>query len=152
MIAIVQRVTSASVKVDGEVKGTADNGLLVLIGVWNDDGEFDAEILAQKVANLRIFIDQNDKMNLSCLDIGGEILSISNFTLLADTKKGNRPSFIGAMEPIRANELYELFCDKLSSFGVKKVARGVFGGDMKITAALDGPVTITLNSEMWRKK
>ena len=152
MIAIIQRVDSASVTVDGEIKGRADKGLLVLVGVGEGDNTADAELLASKVANLRIFCDENDKMNLSCLDIGGEILAISNFTLMADTKKGNRPSFIGAMEPVGANELYELFCDTLKTLGVKSVEKGVFGADMHISAQLSGPVTITLNTETWRKK
>ena len=152
MIAIVQRVDSASVRVDGEVKGRADKGLLLLVGVGEGDDTAAAELLASKVANLRIFTDENDKMNLSCLDVGGEILAISNFTLMADTKKGNRPSFIGAMEPIGANELYEYFCTCLKNCGVKNVEKGVFGADMHISAELSGPVTITLNTDTWRKK
>ena len=152
MIAIVQRVDKASVAVDGEIKGRADKGLLVLVGVGEDDTVADSELLASKVANLRIFTDENDKMNLSCLDIGGEILAISNFTLMADTKKGNRPSFIGAMEPVGANKLYEHFCESLKTVGVKSVEKGVFGADMYISAELSGPVTITLNTDIWRKK
>lgn len=152
MIAIVQRVSSASVAVDCEVKGRAGSGLLVLVGVGEGDDKAAAELLASKVANLRIFCDENDKMNLSCLDVGGEILAISNFTLMADTKKGNRPSFIGAMEPNGANELYEYFCAQLKNCGVKSVEKGVFGADMHISAELSGPVTITLNTDTWRKK
>ena len=152
MIAIVQRVDRASVSVDSEIKGKAEKGLLVLVGVGEGDSVSDAELLASKVANLRIFCDENDKMNLSCLDIGGEILAISNFTLMADTKKGNRPSFIGAMEPVGANKLYEHFCEALKNLGVKSVEKGVFGADMHISAELSGPVTITLNTETWRKK
>ena len=152
MIAIVQRVDRASVSVDGEIKGKAEKGLLVLVGVGEGDSVSDAELLASKVANLRIFCDENDKMNLSSLDIGGEILAISNFTLMADTKKGNRPSFIGAMEPVGANKLYEHFCEALKNLGVKSVEKGVFGADMHIAAQLSGPVTITLNTETWRKK
>lgn len=152
MIAIVQRVDSASVAVDGEVKGKADKGLLVLVGVGEGDDKSNAELLASKVSNLRIFCDENDKMNLSVLDISGEILAISNFTLMADTKKGNRPSFIGAMEPVGANELYDYFCLCLKEYGVKSVEKGVFGADMHISAELSGPVTITLNTDTWRKK
>ena len=152
MIAIVQRVDNASVCVEGEIKGKASKGLLVLVGVGSGDDIADAELLASKVANLRIFQDENDKMNLSCLDIGGQILSISNFTLMADTKKGNRPSFIGAMEPVGANKLYEHFCDALKNLGVNSVKKGVFGADMHISAQLSGPVTITLNTDTWRKK
>lgn len=152
MIAIVQRVDRASVAVDGEIKGRADKGLLVLVGVGEGDNTSDAELLANKVANLRIFTDENDKMNLSALDVGGEILAISNFTLMADTKKGNRPSFIGAMEPVGANNLYEHFCETLKNIGVKSVDKGVFGADMHISAELCGPVTITLNTDTWRKK
>ncbi len=152
MKAVVQRILNSSVSVEGSVSGRADKGLLVLVGVGENDTEADALILAQKTANLRIFTDENDKMNLSVLDVGGEILSISNFTLCADTKKGNRPSFIGAMAPDRANELYSLYTEELKKLGVKSVEKGVFGGDMTISATLCGPVTIILDTEIWRKK
>ena len=109
MKAVIQRVLNASVEVDGEIVGSCNEGFLVLVGAAEGDTLEDAEILARKTANLRVFRDENDKMNLSVLDIDGEILAISQFTLLADVKKGNRPSFINAMEPQKANELYEYF-------------------------------------------
>ncbi len=151
MKAIIQRVSRASVKVDGDIKGEIGEGFLVLLGVEDVDSYEDADILAKKTANLRIFCDENDKMNLSLLDIGGEALVISNFTLCADTKKGNRPSFIHAKEPIEADKMYDYFCEKLAVEGVKKVAKGVFGGDMKVDLLNDGPVTIILDTAIWRK-
>ena len=150
MTAIVQRVKSASVTADGKPAGKCGNGLLVLLGVFSTDTETDADILARKVANLRIFEDDNCKMNLSIKDINGSSLVVSNFTICADVKKGNRPSFINAMEPVSADKLYNLFVEKLTENGVPSKT-GVFGADMKINAELDGPITITLNSEMWRK-
>lgn len=152
MKAVIQRVSHAEVSVDGFVKGKINEGFLVLLGVGEDDTAEDADVLARKVANLRIFRDNEDKMNLSLLDIGGEALVISNFTLCADTKKGNRPSFIKAMEPEEANRLYEYFCEKLSAEGVKKVEKGVFGGDMKVELLNNGPVTLILDTVIWRKK
>ena len=152
MKAIIQRVAYATVKVEGELKGAVSNGFMVLLGVEQGDELADADILARKVANLRIFCDSDDKMNLSLLDISGEALVISNFTLCADTKKGNRPSFIGAMEPNTANDMYEYFCERLVNEGVKKVEKGVFGGDMKVELLNDGPVTIMLDTAIWRKK
>lgn len=151
MKAVIQRVSEAAVTVDGEVVGSCKNGYMVLFGAKEGDTEADAELLAKKTANLRIFCDEDDKMNLSILDIKGEILAISQFTLLADVKKGNRPSFIEAMEPNKANELYETYCSKLKEFGVKKVAQGVFGADMKVSLINDGPVTIIYDTEIWRK-
>ncbi len=151
MKAVIQRVSEASVSVDGEIVGSCGNGYMILFGAKEGDTPDDAELLARKTANLRIFCDENDKMNLSILDIKGEILAISQFTLLADVKKGNRPSFIEAMEPQKANELYEYFCDKLIEFGVKKVDKGVFGADMKVSLTNDGPVTIIYDTEIWRK-
>ena len=151
MKAVVQRVISSQVDVDGKTIGKTDKGLLVLLGVSEDDTEFDAEILAKNIANLSIFCDENDKMNLSVLDINGGILAISNFTLCADTRKGNRPSFSSAKAPNEANELYELFVSKLKAEGVKSVNIGQFGADMKIPSLLDGPVTIIMDSCIWRK-
>ncbi len=152
MKAVIQRVAYASVEVEGKVVGECKKGFMVLLGAAEGDTFADAELLAKKTANLRVFCDENDKMNLSVLDIDGEILAISQFTLLADVKKGNRPSFINAMEPKMANEMYEYFCDKLAEFGVKKVARGVFGGDMKVSLLNDGPVTIIYDTDIWNKK
>ena len=151
MKAVIQRVSNASVEVDGEIVGKCDEGFLVLFGAAEGDTEAEAEILARKTANLRIFCDENDKMNLSILDIGGEILAISQFTLLADVKKGNRPSFINAMEPNSANELYKLYCNKLREFGVKHVGEGIFGADMKVSLLNDGPVTIIYDTDFWKK-
>lgn len=151
MKAIIQRVLNASVEVDGEIVGSCNEGFLVLVGAADGDTVEDAEILARKTANLRVFCDENDKMNLSVLDIGGEILAISQFTLLADVKKGNRPSFINAMEPTKANELYETYCEKLLEAGVKKVDKGIFGADMKVSLLNDGPVTIIYDTKIWKK-
>lgn len=151
MKAVIQRVTSASVSVEGEVKGSCENGYMILLGVADGDTPAEAELLARKTANLRVFCDENDKMNLSILDIKGEILAISQFTLLADVKKGNRPSFINAMEPSTANSLYKLFCEKLRELGVKKVDEGVFGADMQVSLVNDGPVTIIYDTDIWSK-
>ena len=151
MKAIIQRVAHASVKVDNEIVGAIEKGFMILLGVVKDDTEKEAELLASKVANLRIFCDEADKMNLSLLDTDGEALVISNFTLCADSKKGNRPSFINAKEPVEANALYEKFCLFIKENGVKKVAKGIFGADMKVELLNDGPVTIILDTEIWRK-
>ncbi len=151
MKAVIQRVSKASVTVDGAIKGQISEGFLVLLGVEDTDTKEDADILAAKTAKLRVFCDGEDKMNLSLLDIGGEALVISNFTLCADTKKGNRPSFIKAMAPDEANRMYEYFCNKLAEEGVKKVEKGVFGGDMKVELLNNGPVTIILDTAIWRK-
>ena len=150
MKAVIQRVTSASVAVDGKVIGEIDNGFLILLGVAEGDTEKDAEILARKTANLRVFTDENDKMNKSLLDCGYSALVISQFTLCADCKKGNRPSFINAAKPDVAVPLYELYMQKLSENGVKKVEHGEFGADMKVSLLNDGPVTITYDTEIWK--
>lgn len=151
MKAVIQRVSSASVSVDEKTVGSCNEGYMILFGAAEGDTKQEAELLARKTANLRVFCDENDKMNLSILDIGGEILAISQFTLLADVKKGNRPSFVAAMEPNYANELYEHFCDELLKNGVKKVAKGVFGADMKVALVNDGPVTIIYDTDVWKK-
>ncbi len=151
MKAVIQRVSYASVEVDGEIVGSCKEGYLVLFGAAEGDTAEDAELLARKTANLRIFCDENDKMNLSILDIGGEILAISQFTLLADVKKGNRPSFINAMEPENANKLYKIYCEKLREAGVKKVDEGIFGADMKVSLLNNGPVTILYDTDIWKK-
>lgn len=151
MKAVIQRVSAASVAVDDKIVGACNQGYMILFGAVEGDTLADVEVLAQKTVNLRIFCDENDKMNKSILDIDGEILAISQFTLAADVKKGNRPSFIRALEPAKAEEFYNIFCDKLKELGVKRVEKGVFGGDMKVTLTNDGPVTILYDTEIWRK-
>jgi len=151
MKAVIQRVSEAFVTVDGKCVGKCRQGFMVLFGAAEGDTEADAELLARKTANLRIFCDENDKMNLSVLDIDGEILAISQFTLCADVKKGNRPSFINAMEPVAAEKLYKHYCHCLRELGVKKVDEGVFGADMKVSLINDGPVTIIYDTDIWSK-
>ena len=145
MRAVVTRVASAKVTVAGEITGQIGRGYLVLLGVGPEDTPETAKKLADKICNLRIFEDENGKMNLGLSDIGGEILLISQFTLLADCSHGNRPSFIGAEKPERAKALYELAAEKLRALGLT-VKMGVFGADMKIEQYNDGPVTIILDS------
>lgn len=150
MKAVIQRVARASVTVDGRVIGKIEKGLAVLLGVCQEDTEGSCDLLAQKTADLRIFTDETDKMNLSLLDVGGEALVVSNFTLCADTKKGNRPSFTGAMEPDAARALYLRFADALRKKGIK-AETGEFGADMKLELLNDGPVTILLDTGLWEK-
>lgn len=152
MKAVIQRVKHAAVTVDGETVGKVGGGYMILVGVQDGDTDADAELLARKTANLRVFPDENDKMNRSILDIGGEVLAISQFTLCADVKKGNRPSFAKAAAPAEANRLYELFCDELLKNGVKKVEKGVFGAHMEVELLNNGPVTILYDTEIWRGK
>ena len=152
MKAVIQRVSRASVTVDGELISEIKKGYMILLGVMDDDTREDAEILAKKTATLRVFEDDEGKMNLDIKQVDGEILAISQFTLCADVKKGNRPSFIRSAPPQEANELYEYFCEKLIENGVKNVYKGVFGADMKVDLLNDGPVTILYDSEIWRKK
>ena len=152
MKAVIQRVKHAQVSVDGETVGKVGEGYMILVGVQAGDADADAEILARKTANLRVFTDENEKMNRSILDIDGEILAISQFTLCADVKKGNRPSFIGAAEPCEADRLYNLYCDELLKNGVRKVEKGVFGAHMEVELLNNGPVTILYDTEMWRGK
>lgn len=149
MKAVIQRVLNSSVSVDGKVVGSSDKGYMILLGVVKGDTEKHADLLARKTAALRVFEDENGKMNLSILDIGGEILAISQFTLCADCKKGNRPSFTPSEEPEKAKELYEVYCKKLQEYGVKKVEQGVFGADMKVSLINDGPVTICFDTDIW---
>lgn len=152
MRAVVQRVNKSSVSVDGEIKGSVGKGFNVLLGVMDGDTESQAELLAGKVARLRVFEDENEKMNKSVTDIDGEILVISQFTLCADIKKGNRPSFTDSAPPAEANRLYEYFCEKLLENGVRKVEKGVFAADMKVEIENDGPVTIVMDTDIWDKR
>ncbi len=152
MRAVIQRVKNASVEIDGAVVGKCGVGLMILFCAVDGDTESDIELLARKTANLRIFEDQDGKMNKSILDIDGEILCISQFTLAADTKKGNRPSFINAMEPVTAEKYYNLYCDALLSNCIKNVQTGEFGADMQVSLVNDGPVTIILDTDTWNKK
>lgn len=152
MRAVIQRVKNASVEIGGAVVGKCGVGLMILFCAVDGDTESDIELLARKTANLRIFEDQDGKMNKSILDIDGEILCISQFTLAADTKKGNRPSFINAMEPVTAEKYYNLYCYALLSNGVKNVETGEFGADMQVSLVNDGPVTIILDTDIWNKK
>ena len=138
---VVQRVSGATLKVEGQLISEIGKGLAVYVGIAAGDTEKQMEYYAEKLVKLRIFEDENGKMNLSVKDIGGEILSISQFTLLADVSHGNRPGFSGAERPERANELYEYFSAKVAALGVP-VKKGVFGADMKISQLNDGPVTI----------
>ncbi len=151
MRAVIQRVIKTSVSVDGEIKGAAGKGYNILLGVMDGDGEAQAELLAAKVAKLRVFEDENGKMNKSILDIGGEILVISQFTLCADIRKGNRPSFTDSAAPQEAERLYKYFCDCLLSNGISKVETGVFAADMLVSIENDGPVTILMDTEIWDK-
>ncbi|MBP3394422.1 MAG: D-tyrosyl-tRNA(Tyr) deacylase [Lentisphaeria bacterium] len=146
MKALVQRVTEGSVSVDGEVIGSICRGLVILFGVTHGDTERDAVYLAEKCANLRIFCDENDKMNLSLLDIGGGALVISQFTLYGDCRKGRRPGFSDAADPAVAEKLYERFVELMKQQNVAMVQTGRFGADMKVTIFNDGPVTFLLES------
>jgi D-tyrosyl-tRNA(Tyr) deacylase len=147
MRVVIQRVSHAQVEVAQEVVGKIGTGLLVLIGIEDPDQNEDVDWLVGKVANLRIFNDTQGVMNLSVKDINGEVLVISQFTLHASTKKGNRPSYIRASKPEYAIPLYELFKEKLSIEVGKKVEAGIFGADMKVTLLNDGPVTITMDTK-----
>ncbi len=148
MIALIQRVLESSVAVNSQVIDEISGGMLVLLGIRNDDTEADAEYLAAKTVNLRIFNDSNDKMNISLLDNGLEMLVISQFTLHADTRHGNRPSFTDACEPERAEHLYKYYIDEVKKLlGHHRVHEGTFGAMMKIKLVNDGPVTIILRSK-----
>lgn len=148
MIALTQRVLEASVAIDSEFVNKIGNGFLVLLGIRNNDTENDARYLASKTVNLRVFSDENEKMNLSLLDTGYEMLVVSQFTLHADTRHGNRPSFTDACEPERAEQLYKIYLDECKNFiGHNKVREGKFGAMMKVKLINDGPVTIILRSK-----
>ena len=149
MIAVLQRIKSASVIADGEPFSSCERGFLVLLGVSAEDDEQDAKLLADKISKLRVFTDSDDKMNLSVNDIGGSVMVVPNFTLLAGYKKGNRPDFIRSAKPDRANELFEFFCSYISGI-VPSVAKGKFQSDMKVSLVNDGPVTISMDSRVLR--
>ena len=151
MKAVVQRVSRAHVCIDGEMVGQCHEGLMILLGVAQDDTTDSAQLLAQKIAKLRIFCDENGKMNRSVTDIGGSALVVSNFTLLADTSHGNRPSFTAAGNPEIANRLYLYFSELLPTLGIPTQA-GRFGADMQLHIENDGPVTILLDTDQWTKK
>ncbi|MET3727662.1 D-tyrosyl-tRNA(Tyr) deacylase [Fictibacillus halophilus] len=144
---VLQRSKEAKVLVDSEVKGRIDKGIVLLVGVTHEDTEKDADYLAEKIVNLRIFEDENEKMNLSLKDTEGSILSISQFTLYGDTKKGRRPNFMDAAKPDHAITMYDYFNDKLKSLGVH-VETGVFGAMMDVSFTNDGPVTLIMDSKI----
>jgi len=147
MRAVLQRVSKASVTVDGQVVSSIGDGLLVLLGIEDADGQEDVEWLANKMVNLRIFNDENDVMNRSVVDIDGEIIVVSQFTLHAQTKKGNRPSYIKSAKPDVAIPMYERFVAVLEQKLGKKVGTGIFGADMKVELLNDGPVTIIIDTK-----
>ncbi len=149
---LIQRVKHASVTVDDSIIGKIDGGLLIFVGFCEGDKESYIRPMAEKMANLRIFEDDNGKMNLSCMDTGGDYLVISQFTLYADCSHGRRPSFAGALKPDKANQYYEKFIKELSDITQKDIQRGEFGADMKVELLNDGPVTIMLDSDVIIKK
>lgn len=147
MRAVIQRVSEASCRVDGEITGEIANGFLVLVGIEDADTDEDMQWLAQKIASMRIFGDENGLMNKALADVDGNILLISQFTLFAQTKKGNRPSFIRAAKPEKAIPLYEQMIKTLHELTGKRIATGIFGADMKISLINDGPVTIIMDTK-----
>ena len=151
MRAVIQRVLSSEVSVDGKTVGKIDKGYNVLLGVMQGDTSEQAKLLARKIADLRVFEDENGKMNLGIKEVNGRVLAISQFTLCADLKKGNRPSFFPSAPPEEANKLYEEFCGYLLENGIEKVEKGIFGADMKVTIINDGPVTIIMDTDLWKK-
>lgn len=144
---VIQRVTEANVKVEGKICCKIGHGLLILVGIEESDSNDDIEWLCKKIVNMRIFDDENGIMNKSIIDIDGNILAISQFTLMAQTKKGNRPSYIRAAKPEISKPLYNEFCKKLSLELGKTVERGIFGADMKVSLLNDGPVTILMDTK-----
>lgn len=143
---VIQRVSQANVKIENNIVGNIDKGLMLLIGIEDDDTTADADWLINKILNLRIFNDENGKMNCSVKDIFGEILCVSQFTLISDYKKGHRPSFIKAAKPEKAFPLFEYFKQEITKSGLK-IESGIFGADMKVSLLNDGPVTIVMNSK-----
>ena len=150
MKAVLQRVRRAQVDVDGVTVGSCGQGFLILLGVAQGDTEEDLDRLLAKIVKLRVFEDENGKMNRSVVDIGGELLVISQFTLLANYRHGNRPDFLGAAPPAEANRLYELFIERAKTF-IPHVSHGIFGADMQVSLVNDGPVTIVMDSEVLKK-
>ena len=151
MKAVFQRVTEASVTIENELISAIGNGVLLLVGVCEGDTEQEAALLAKKVAELRVFCDTEDKMNLSVLDVGGSILAVSQFTLCANTSRGRRPDFFGAAKPALAQPLFDYFVECLRQNGVADVQTGRFGADMQVRLLNDGPVTILLDTDTWKK-
>ncbi len=147
MRVLIQRVKRASVTVDGKLISEIAQGLLVLVGICDEDNNEDIEWLTKKISNIRLFDDENGVMNLSLMDIDGELLAVSQFTLMASTKKGNRPSYIKAAKPDISIPLYESFCNEMEIALNKPIKRGVFGADMKVDLLNDGPVTIFIDSK-----
>ena len=147
MRVVIQRVSSASVTIGGAVKSAIGPGLLVLLGIGHEDDESDIDYLVKKTAALRIFNDEDGVMNRSVTDVGGEIIVVSQFTLMAQTKKGNRPSYIEAAGHEKAIPLYEAFCSRMSAALSRPVGTGEFGADMQVALVNDGPVTITIDSK-----
>ena len=147
MIAVIQRVHNATVYADGEFSGSIQRGLYILLGVTNTDTDEDARLLSEKISKLRIFSDENGKMNLSVMDVDGEIMVVSNFTLNANYSHGNRPDYFASAAPAEANRLYEYFKD-LIKVKTKNLASGVFGADMRTEMSTDGPVTIVMDSNV----
>ena len=143
---VVQRVKNAQVEVDEEIVGKINKGFLVLLGITHNDEKEQADYLVKKLCNLRVFTDKDDKMNLALKDVDGELLIVSQFTLYADCSQGNRPSFIEAAKPDKANELYEYFCSECKKNKIH-VEKGIFGADMKVSLVNDGPVTIIIEKD-----
>lgn len=152
MKVVIQRVSKAAVSVEGKQIADCRAGFMILFCAVEGDTPEDIARLAKKTAALRVFDDAQGKMNLSILDVGGEVLCISQFTLAADTRKGNRPSFISAMQPDTAREYYDGYCSALKSLGIKNVQKGIFGADMQVSLINDGPVTVILDTDVWNKR
>ena len=151
MIAVIQRVNSATVYADGEISGSIGRGLYILLGVEQGDTASDATALAEKISKLRIFCDENDKMNLSVKDVNGQVMVVSNFTLNANYAHGNRPDYLASASPDVANNLYEFFISEIKK-RISVCENGVFGSDMRTEMSTDGPVTIVMNSAVLLKK
>lgn len=150
MKAIFQRVNRAAVTVDGKTIGEIQKGCMLLVGIVPTDTQREADMLAKKVSEMRVFEDENEKMNLSLLDVGGSVLAVSQFTLCADISHGRRPDFFGAAKKEHASPLFDYFCDALRKTGVP-VETGEFGADMQVSLVNDGPVTIIMDTDIWKK-